>query len=359
MPSRPFASLAWARVCAGPTLLVSCGGLLFWGLRDPVPERPGPYNSVFADESELPSSMASRRNEPAQRIAELEQLCRQLANHWQPRVGPRCQLRIDAPFVLLGDFTPDELEEWSDKLLLPASQAIRDRFRMRQPDRPILVFLFRDEVSYVQAAQDLFRDRDPPLFGYYRPLDRALVLNLETGGGTLLHELTHALMAFDFPQAPTWFQEGLAALHEQCRFRRAADGTLWLEGLPNWRGAVLREAERTMRWPALADLLSEPEFHRVREAENYALARVLCLSLQHRGQLVDFYQRFRAQHSQDQQGIQTLQEFFPGQSFAEIDRGLQVWFATLPEPTLPSQRAAVLTSVEAPGPAPDPASDCD
>ena len=38
---------------------------------------------------------------------------------------------------------------------------------------------------------------------------------LATGGGTLSHELTHALMEADFPNAPGWISEGLASLHEQ------------------------------------------------------------------------------------------------------------------------------------------------
>ena len=37
-------------------------------------------------------------------------------------------------------------------------------------------------------------------------------MNIGTGGGTLVHELTHSLIAFDFPHVPDWFNEGLASL---------------------------------------------------------------------------------------------------------------------------------------------------
>ncbi|WP_276481719.1 hypothetical protein [Paraflavitalea pollutisoli] len=50
---------------------------------------------------------------------------------------------------------------------------------------------------------------------YYMPLDNSIVAWASSGGGTLVHELVHALMAGDFPQAPWWLNEGMASLHEE------------------------------------------------------------------------------------------------------------------------------------------------
>jgi hypothetical protein len=57
--------------------------------------------------------------------------------------------------------------------------------------------------------------------GYFEPLDGSIVLlrNLEVQGRTYLgtphHEMVHALLAVDFPNAPAWLDEGLASLHEE------------------------------------------------------------------------------------------------------------------------------------------------
>lgn len=50
---------------------------------------------------------------------------------------------------------------------------------------------------------------------YYMPLDNSIVAWASSGGGTLVHELVHALMANDFPHAPWWLNEGLACLQEE------------------------------------------------------------------------------------------------------------------------------------------------
>ncbi len=81
------------------------------------------------------------------------------------------------------------------------------------------MLVFNGEESYNRYCNALFGDSGISVYGYYKPQLRTLALNLATGGGTLTHELTHALVDFDFPEVPAWFNEGLASLHEQCRFR--------------------------------------------------------------------------------------------------------------------------------------------
>ena len=45
--------------------------------------------------------------------------------------------------------------------------------------------------------------------------DNALVMNIATGGGTLVHEIVHPFMEANFPACPSWFNEGLGSLYEQ------------------------------------------------------------------------------------------------------------------------------------------------
>ena len=86
------------------------------------------------------------------------------------------------------------------------------------------------------------------MYGYYKPQQRTLVMNISTGGGTLVHELTHALIDFDFPLVPDWFNEGLASLHEACHILPDESR---IEGLTNWRLPGLQQAVAERRLPSL------------------------------------------------------------------------------------------------------------
>src|SRR5262249_40360681 len=151
------------------------------------------------------------------------------------------------------------------------------------------------------------------IYGYYKPRQRTLVMNIGTGNGTLLHELTHALVDFDFPQIPDWLNEGLASLHEQSRFREDPRGP-WIEGLVNWRLAGLQEVAKANKLGSLEHLIENREFRGPNEGTNYAQARYFCLYLQQQGVLEEFYKAFRAAQDFDQRGLVTLRETFPGKS---------------------------------------------
>jgi len=51
-------------------------------------------------------------------------------------------------------------------------------------------------------------------YGYYSRNKKALVMNIGTGGGTLLHEMVHAMAEADFEDIPSWLNEGLGSLYE-------------------------------------------------------------------------------------------------------------------------------------------------
>ncbi len=50
---------------------------------------------------------------------------------------------------------------------------------------------------------------------YYMPLDQSIVVWMSSGGGTIVHEIGHALMDHDFSAAPFWLNEGIASLYEE------------------------------------------------------------------------------------------------------------------------------------------------
>ena len=77
------------------------------------------------------------------------------------------------------------------------------------------------QPPYRRLAKKWFDEDDVPHFGFCRR-DGTMLMNISTGGGTLVHELVHALIRPDFPNVPTWFNEGLASLYEQSSFRASA-----------------------------------------------------------------------------------------------------------------------------------------
>jgi hypothetical protein len=255
----------------------------------------------------------------------LDDACRQAAERWRPQLGADCNLLVRPPFVLAGDLTVEQLEVWHTQTIVPAATALKRAYFQKSPTLPITIFLFSGEASYDHYARTLFGDERISVYGYYQPQRRALVMNIATGGGTLVHELTHALMDCDFPQVPDWFNEGLASLYEQCRF--TSDGGI--EGLPNWRLAGLQETIRAGRLGTLESLMTGDEFRGRLVGLNYAQARYFCLYLQERGLLEDFYRRLRADYERDPRGVAAARSLFDGAAWQTLDRDFQAWVLTL------------------------------
>jgi hypothetical protein len=188
------------------------------------------------------------------------------------------------------------------------------------------VWLFKDGPSYTQNAWRLFRDRPSTPYGYYSAQNRALVMNIGTGGGTLVHEIVHPFMHANFAACPAWFNEGLGSLYEQCAEK---DGRIW--GLPNWRLPALQEAIQAGKVPSFARLTgtTDRQFYEEDEGTNYAQARYLALYLQERGLLRTFYRRFVAAHPSDPSGYRTLVEVLGERDMAAFQRRWEAWVMTL------------------------------
>lgn len=242
--------------------------------------------------------------------------CRDRAKELQAKLDDDCALIVRSPFIVAGDMTKKELESWYRRTIQPAAEAMSRSYFRVGPDEPITILLFSEERTYDQYALRLFDDEGVSVYGYYKPGIRTLVMNIGTGGGTLVHELTHALVDFDFPRIPTWFNEGLASLHEQCRFREDGSG---IEGLVNWRLKGLKQAIEEERLAPLAELIEGSDFRGEDVSLNYAQARYLCLYLQKKDLLVEFYSRFRGNFPHDPNGLTTLRELFSDDEWKNLD----------------------------------------
>jgi hypothetical protein len=207
------------------------------------------------------------------------------------------------PFVVAGDEAPEVVRERAEHTVQWAVDRLRRDFFDEGPKKTLDVFLFKNAKSYRDHALALFGEKPTTPYGYYSSRHNALIMNIATGGGTLVHELVHPFVEADFPGAPPWLNEGLGSLFEQ-----SGDADGHIVGYPNWRLPSLQKAIRARSVPSFEELLraSESEFYEADPGTNYAQARYLCYYLQERGLLTRFYREFRAHHADDPTGAHTL-----------------------------------------------------
>jgi hypothetical protein len=315
----------WLTLLLGPVPIIT-GAVALSRLARPIAQPAVAHNRVLPAG---PWSAARDGGGPPQRQSTSSSLsidCQRQALKWQRDLGDEFAVIVREPFVLVGNLDANTLTAWYDETLRPSARAMQTTYFTTAPHKPVSVLLFADEASYGQYAQQLFGDEQVSVYGYYKPEQHTLVLNAATGRGTLVHELTHALASFDFPAMPDWFNEGLASLHEQCRFR--ADGS-GLDGLPNWRLPGLQKAIRRGVLRPLHSLLTEPEFRGSQVGLNYAHARYFCMFMQQCGVLADCYRRLRDTHAQDPHGLHTVRAVFGNPTWDELDARFRQWVLDL------------------------------
>ena len=209
------------------------------------------------------------------------------------------------PFVVIGDDEPDEVRRRADQNVRWAVKMLKQSYFTKDPPVIIDVWLFKDKESYETNAKELFGKKPDTPFGYYSAEHRSLVMNISTGGGTLIHEMVHPYMAANFPECPSWFNEGLASLYEQ-----SGEENGEIHGYTNWRLAGLQQATSKKKVPPFKTLCATTtdEFYTKDRGTNYAQARYLCYYLQQEGLLKTYYKKFRMNCAKDPTGYKTLQE---------------------------------------------------
>jgi hypothetical protein len=210
---------------------------------------------------------------------------------------------LERPFVVAGDESQAVVAGRAQSTVRWAVDKLKAAYFSRDPKRILGVFLFKDEGSYRHHAKELFDDEPDTPYGYYSHEDRALVMNIATGGGTLVHEIVHPFVEANFPDCPAWFNEGLGSLYEQSAERNGD-----IVGLTNWRLPGLQRAIKKKRVPSFEELTatSDGAFYDEDPGTNYAQARYLLYYLQEQGLLRRYYREFHARRKEDPTGYQTL-----------------------------------------------------
>jgi hypothetical protein len=281
-----------------------------------------PISAASAPAASLPACIALF---PVQQVVDLSGPAAAAAAALQAKLDSTFVVLTCPPFVIAGNLSREQLGGYAQDSIVGPAQAMYASFFDTRPDKVITVLLLADANTYHDWAQRLFGDANIPYYGYYRHAQRTLVMNIATGSGTLVHELTHALIAFDWPEVPLWFNEGLASLHEQCQV--AGDRLI---GLPNWRLPALPAAIRRGRLAGL-EKLPAADFYGPDRGLNYAQARYFCQYLQDRGLLRDFYRQYRASAAKKQTLEQVIQSVC-GCGLDRVDQDMRRWVLTLKWP---------------------------
>jgi hypothetical protein len=212
-----------------------------------------------------------------------------------------------APFVVIGDEPAEMVRSRAAMSVKWAVDSLKRDYFAKDPEEIIDIWLFKDKESYEKHTKEIFGEDPVSRFGYYSAQHHALIMNIATGSGTLVHEIVHPYMRANFPGCPPWFNEGMGALYEQ--------STEWnghIRGLTNWRLPGLQEGIKDGKLLPFEKLtaLNDADFYGHTEGYNayYAQSRYLCYYLQEKELLVKFYREFLANANADPTGFQTLKK---------------------------------------------------
>ena len=236
--------------------------------------------------------------------------------------GQGYTILVEAPFVVVGDGSAAQVKKIATGFLRDKVRMLEKDYFTKRPDKLIEVWLFSNEKSFRKGAKKFFNDTPDTPYGYYSPEASALIMNV-SGLGTLSHELVHPYMEANFPNVPSWFNEGLASLYEYPGERKGH-----IIGHVNWRLPNLKKEIRAGTLPSLVQLLStgRDEFYNA-DWDAYAQARYLMYYLQEKGKLRDFYVKFLAD-TKDHTGRAALEEVL-GEDLNTFDPKWRKWVLTV------------------------------
>ena len=240
--------------------------------------------------------------------------------------GPQFHVVLEPPFVVVGDGGVRAVERAAIQTVRWARERLLADFFTKDPDRVLEVWLFDGKASYQKHTKEVFGDVPTTPFGYYSSRHGALIMNIATGGGTLVHEIVHPYVEANVPGCPSWLNEGLGSLFEQSH---DVDGHI--RGLVNWRLDGLQEAIEQKRTVPLTTLVqtTTAEFYGERSSLQYAQARYLLLWLQEHDLLLPFWKGWLEARAEDPTGEATLKQVLDVDDLAKFQPRLESWVARL------------------------------
>ncbi len=200
----------------------------------------------------------------------------------------------------------------------------------KKPAQPIGVYLFPDLASYQTYCKARLGGTCDSPFGMYHPSIRRIVMNAGSGLGTLTHELVHPIVEADFPNAPTWVNEGIASLFEAPVIPKPGE----VHGMKNWRlprllaGMNAPAEQKDARLDALFGMTDEAFRSESTEKLHYATARYVCQWLDQKNWLWPFYRAYRDGFADDKTGAKAF-ERIAGMTPAAANTAWTAWVKAL------------------------------
>ncbi|MCD4824970.1 MAG: C39 family peptidase [Phycisphaerae bacterium] len=233
------------------------------------------------------------------------------------------------PFVVVGNESPATVRKRAAGTVRWATRMYKKDYFRHDPAVIYTIWLLKDKKTYEAATKKLCRYAPDTPFGFFSPTRRVLVMNIATGGGTLVHEMFHAFVPANFPDLPSWLNEGIASLYEQSSQR---DGKI--VGFTNWRLKGLKAAIRAKKTISLKKLAhtTTAEFYGPGSDVHYAMARYLCYYLQENGKLRKYYHAFYKNRKADPTGYKTLVEILGKPDMEKFQKNWQAWCMKLKFP---------------------------
>ena len=214
---------------------------------------------------------------------------------------------LSKPFVIITDIESNEIREQNKEIVELSIKTFKKLFFANNPKNITDIWILKNRESFIHFNHAFLNstDRDE-VAGYYMQEMDALVVDISSGIGTIIHEMLHAFMNNNFNNAPTWFEEGLASLYEGTQLTN--DG---LKGDLNWRLPFLKEtirAKKLISFKELSDTNTSAFYSDESVSINYGHSRYLFYYLQEKGLLVEYYKIFSANVKDDPTGYKSLQK---------------------------------------------------
>ncbi|MBN2711484.1 MAG: C39 family peptidase [Planctomycetes bacterium] len=233
---------------------------------------------------------------------------------------------IQPPFIVIGDESEKKVQARAERTVKWCCEGLKKLYFSKDPPEIYSVWLFRNKDSYEKYTKLIFGSVPDTPYGYFSSTEGALVMNIGTGGGTLCHEIVHSFVASNFPECPSWFNEGMGSLYEQCGSREGK-----MVGFTNWRLAGLQEAIKAGKVPEFSELCGTTtrEFYNLDRGTNYAQSRYLCYYLQEKCLLVKYYEEFKKNVKDDPSGYKTLQSLLGEKDMKAFKKDWEKWVLKL------------------------------
>lgn len=223
-------------------------------------------------------------------------------------------------FVVFSDMNDELTYKLIDNDIRNTIEAMSNNYVNKLPDVVTPIFLFEKYDNYKEFVLENYDipENDISPYGFFKISKNVIVIRYVSWKGSILHETTHRFIKADFPDAPSWFDEGFASLNEKSVFKNGN-----LIGEFSFRILPLRRAINDNTYTGLKHLMQtdDEELYGKRTSYYYAQSRYLLMYLQEKGFLEKFYKTFRDSYKKDNTGISQLEDI-TGKSIQTLDEEL-------------------------------------